>query len=345
MRVTLLLFLLLLYFLPARTQVLSVQQLLTATSMAPHKAENFIGQKGFIFSGVQEQKDTIVKNYVFRAKRRSKDSIERKLSRYCLTEETCVTYQTGSLDEYRSLRKQLAREGFIYNGTIDSTIVSKQFFQDKDISVEVTVDSTNLVPVYLFRMQKRILPSIKEIVYGDDLLVFNSHQNLAYVFGEQNIKKDIYFFSEKEFSRCSILFPNTERQAVFVWKDEQNDRQLQQVVLGGQIKLASTLNDDRIIAENTWMLKNRVHAGMSLRELRRLHADNFNFHSPSSSYSGMVIPASSGNIDFEKEGIVLACLNCPEDDKLTFNADDAIQQGQRFFVFTIMLYPNSYAAN
>lgn len=49
MRVTLLLFLLLLYFLPARTQVLSVQQLLTATSMAPHKAENFIGQKGFIF--------------------------------------------------------------------------------------------------------------------------------------------------------------------------------------------------------------------------------------------------------------------------------------------------------
>lgn len=345
MRLTLLLFLLLLYFLPARTQVMSVQQLLTATTMAPHKAENFIGQKGFIFSGIHEQKDTIVKNYIFRAKRRSKDSIERKLSRYCLTEETCVTYQTGSTQEYHSLRKQLAKEGFIYNGPIDSTIVARQFFQDRDISVEVSVDSADSEPVYKFKMQKRLLPSMKEIIFADDLLVFNSHQNLAHVFGEQNIKKDIYFFSEKEFSRCSILFPNTERQAVFVWKDEQNDRQLQQLVLGGQIKVASTLNDDRTVAENTWMLKNRVHAGMSLRELRRLHAGNFDFHSPNSAYSGMVIPGSSGKIDFEKEGIVLACLNCPEDDKRTFNADDAIQQGQRFFVFTIMLYPGSYAAN
>ena len=62
----------------------------------------------------------------------------------------------------------------------------------------------------------------------------------------------------------------------------------------------------------------------------------------SSKDSGMILPSNTGKIDFEKEGIVLACMNCNDMDdknKPLLTADEALADGRRFFVFTIMLYP------
>ena len=58
----------------------------------------------------------------------------------------------------------------------------------------------------------------------------------------------------------------------------------------------------------------------------------------------MVLPASTGNIDFKREGVILACINCSDiekSDKSTLSADEALAEGRNIFVFTIMLYPPS----
>ena len=81
---------------------------------------------------------------------------------------------------------------------------------------------------------------------------------------------------------------------------------------------------------------------MNLRELRRLNGNDFSFYSVRSKYSGMVLPETAGNIDFKKEGVVLACMNCNDmglADENVLTADEAIRAGRSFFVFSIMLYP------
>jgi len=49
--------------------------------------------------------------------------------------------------------------------------------------------------------------------------------NTGKFFGEKNVKKDGYYFSEKELRKCSVLFANTSQQAVFIWEDQINLRE------------------------------------------------------------------------------------------------------------------------
>ena len=193
-----------------------------------------------------------------------------------------------------------------------------------------------------------MLPGEREVEFANDLLRFNSHENLEYVFGRSNVKRDVYYFSEREFSRCSVLYPNTERQVVFIWKDEQNDYDLLYILVGGNLTAKELMNYNRHVAENNWKARSNVHAGMSLAELRKLNGADFSFYSASSPYSGMILPNQSGSIDFKKESIVLACLNCSDmktSSRQTLSADTAMAEDRRFFVFTIMLYPGLESKN
>ena len=82
----------------------------------------------------------------------------------------------------------------------------------------VDEDSTH---EYCFKLTIRKMPA--KIKYAEDLLQFDSHEFLTSFFGKQNVKKDLYYFSEKELQKCSVLFSGSRYQVVFVWGDENKD--------------------------------------------------------------------------------------------------------------------------
>ena len=189
---------------------------------------------------------------------------------------------------------------------------------------------------------KKRFPKSKDIYYADDLLTFTSHEYLVHYFGEQNVKKDIYFLSGNEIAKCSVLFLNTNRQVVFIWADEQNRCAISSLLFGGQQNLASSKESGKYVEENNWSLKSGIRPGMSLLELRMLNGNDFKFYGGNSINSGSVIPDGVGKLDFKKEEIILACLNCRDDKYSTakvVNADDSIEEGRILFVLSIILNP------
>jgi hypothetical protein len=165
---------------------------------------------------------------------------------------------------------------------------------------------------------------------------------LIYYFGEDNVKKDIYYFSGNEIANCSVLFINTNRQVIFIWVDEFNKRTISNLLFGGQQKLKSQIDYDRYVAENNWELKSGVHAGMSIYELRKINENNFNFYGGNAINSGLILGEINGKIDFKRESIILGCMNCKDDtyrSTTVMTADDAIADGRILFVLSVVLYP------
>ena len=187
------------------------------------------------------------------------------------------------------------------------------------------------------------MPRPKEISFAEDLSAFTSHEYLRYYFGEQNVKKDIYYLSDKKVAKCSVLFPNTNRQVVFLWADEANNCSLSKIYIGGQLMAEINLKYENNIPENIWRLKSGVCQGMSLYQLRKLNDAAFNFNGGNSSNTGMVATDSTGKLDFKRESIILGCMNCSDPafyKKAVINSDDAIEEERILFVHTIILDPS-----
>jgi hypothetical protein len=344
MKIPVLLITLLLHLSGAFCQVISVNNMLDVLSLSPARSEKYFVQKGFVSAGTSLLEDMRGQGYLYKGKnkRSEADTVKRSISRHYNETEVVVLYKTSSLLEFMTIKNELKEAGFVYNTSADSGSV---LYQKRDITVHASaqIDEEGNAS-YNFRVQKKLLPAAKDIFYAEHLLDFTSHENIVHVFGENNVKKDVYYFSENEFSRCSVLFPNTDRQAVFIWTDEVNDCELSQILFGGQLTVQGALNFDHTVAENKWWLKSGVHAGMSLRELQQLNRGDFRFYGGNSAYTGLVIHDANAQLDFKNETVVLACLNCQNSrfsDTDVMSADEAIQDGRRFFVFSIILNPAS----
>ena len=54
---------------------------------------------------------------------------------------------------------------------------------------------------------------------------------LVSYFGEKNVTQDLYYFSENELKKCSVLFSGTLYQVAFVWGDENNLDNLSYIIV------------------------------------------------------------------------------------------------------------------
>src|SRR6185436_16129684 len=194
---------------------------------------------------------------------------------------------TSSIKEFEENKKALYDEGF-YCGS-DSAAAASLLFQKKNISVLVNKREAEDT-VYSFLYQQADLPTIDKIKYADDLLQFNSHEFLVSVFGEKNVIKDVYYFSEKEFVKCSVLFPRTSRQAVFFWEDVPNMTSPMTIIIGGNMNTGSSANYDGLIGENVWSSKDGIYSGMSLNSLIKLNGNTFKFYGKNSTSPYMILP-------------------------------------------------------
>ncbi len=330
----------------AKGQVMSSDNLLTMAGLAKPKLESYISKRGFVYKGKDQVKDTLQGRYDYLKIKKEKDKKIDSITRSFFLEDvqgtSLIAYQTSSFPEFNALVEQFKKDGFYCNQPADSVEKEVLLFQHNDITVRTFFTVADTIKSYGLRVQKKLFPNPKEVNYADDLLAFTSHEYLAYYFGKNNVKNDVYFFSENEVARCSVLFLNTNRQVVFIWKDDVNKCTIDHLLFGGQQKLESLKQNDNFIAESNWIFKSGIHPGMSLFELRRLHGFDFKFCGGNSANSGSVLPDNAGKLNFKRENIILSCINC-NDQKFAsaavIDADDAITDEKILFVLTIALNP------
>ncbi|MEO6719745.1 MAG: hypothetical protein ABIN67_05225 [Ferruginibacter sp.] len=332
-------------------QSLSLNDLFAITLLTPPKFDSYILEHGFVDAGKDYQGDTVVN--LFNCRRIINEpgklitTINKSLSRYNVTGESLITYQTEDFNEFLQIKQQVKSAGFLCYAN-DSIISSGVLYQKNDLSVYVFTMDSDSAKQYAFRVKRKMLPKVKSVRFAEDLLQFTSHEYLAYVFGEKNVKKDVYFFSENELAKCSVLFLNTDRQAVFLWEDGENNCTLSNLLIGGQQMLKSSLENNSFVSQNNWRLKNGMHAGMTLYELRMLNGQDFKFYSGNSDHTGMVLSDISGKVNFDQQGVILGCMNCRDSKFMTtsvMSAEEAIGEQRILFILSIILSPITASHN
>ena len=325
-------------------QPFTAARLIDGAESSKNKFENFIQRNNFISVGNDYKGDTIVKEFQYRMiKGGKRDSIERGIVYYSTKEDFCFSFNTLSAEEGSRIIGEFKKAGFYCNNEKDSLRVKNLLYQHNDLTAEVTREQVDTLVKFSFMLRKQPLPKPKEIKFAEDLSAFTSHEYLRFFFGEAAVKKDIYYLSDSTVGKCSILFPNSSRQAVFIWNDEINNTGLSKIYIGGQLKTGSAVDYDQNIAENLWQLRSGVHPGMSLYTLRLLNDAAFNFYGGNNAKTGMIFTDSTGKLNFKKENIILGCMNCNDRNfykQAVISSDQALEEERILFVHTIILEPD-----
>jgi hypothetical protein len=234
------------------------------------------------------------------------------------------------------------QDSVIKADTLMPVLDSAMLLQKEDMTVRVKEEMRDEVKMYTVILQKKPVPTASSIRYAEDLLFFDSHERLVALFGNSNVKKELYYFSEADSTRCSVIFPNSNRQAIFIWEDQDNFRALSFLIIGGGLKPEGAGSYSQAVSLNAWRSSSGIYTGMRIQEILRVNDADFNFYGPNSEFAYMAVPEKKGNIDFKHTGITLGCFNCtgsPIMKKEKISAQGALDAGIQLFVTSIVLMP------
>jgi hypothetical protein len=349
MKKKLIIILFMLKTLAANSQVIDTESMINLLSISEQKLTNQLQKKGFKYSGIETRSDTSIKIFRFNDKSDKfqdlPDTSDRNILFASCKGESTLTFQTKSSTEISNLKNELKLLGFYCSNEEDTSYSSNSlFYQHLNFIATITKTTKDETILYSIKYYKKVFPDSKTLFYADDLLFFTSHEYLVYYFGEENVKKDIYFFTGNEISKCSVLFAGTSRQVVFIWEDEVNKCTISNLLFGGHQKLKSSINQDKFISESSWLLKSGLYAGMSLYELRKLNGNDFDFYAGNAINSGLVLEDNKGNVNFKKENIILGCINCTDDKYRStsiMSVDKALREDRIMFVLSLALTPST----
>ena len=317
-----------------------------------------MSEKGYLAGGKSMHDNAMAFNFFEKRKVTPEDTVieSRRVGLYKEDNAYCFAFYTTCRKEYEDGLRRLKNSDFLYveNGDTsqyvekqdtsqyvetEDTSYSPLFFQRKNLTVHLSSDIEEGDTVYTFLLKKKQLP--EAVQFAEDLLSFDSHEYLVTYFGEKNVKKDVYYFSEKKVRKCSVLFGNSNKQAVFVWDDEDNLCKLSYILISGILPTETGLPFNDNIGRNKWTFKSGIYSGMSIRDLIKLNEQDFNFYGINSEFSLMVEPVNTGNIDFKKTGIMLTSLDGESAllKKLKVSAAAAVENRIALHVFYIMLTP------
>lgn len=330
----------------AQAQIISADNLLSITSLATAKIKPYITKKSFHYTGKERAGDTTLGVYQYIKEKSKNDTVADLSLRLMNVGEQKIAgfiiYQTSDTAEFHVLIEQFKKIGFYTNESADSLETTPLLFQHNEFVLRTFFTVNDTTRLFNISIAKMVFPNAKDIAYADDMLAFTSHEALVYYFGKKNVKTDVYFFTDNEVNRCSVLFLNTSRQVVYIWKDDINKYGIDHLLFGGQQKLASAKESDHFVAENSWIFKSGLHAGMTLFELLKLNETDFRYYGTNSVNAGQILPENNGKLDFKKENVVLSCINCNDDKFSTapvISANDALSGDKILFVLTVALSP------
>lgn len=326
-------------FLKAQKFEFSMKELVSFTSIPTNKFDSYISRKGYKVQPASEESS--FNNAFYKV---SKDhSIQKILGRYDRSDTSSLFFQTNSIAEFNELKNELKENGFVHASYDSTKKLFPPMYQRGSIRVIPSLKQDTAQTIYSFEVQRKELPKPSEVAFAEDLMSLVSHEYLAAVFGPSNVKKDVYYFSEKDLTRCSVLFPNTNLQVVFIWKDEENQKEIDYMLIGGQVRTQGSQAYHKTVEMNKWRSTQGIYLGMTLRDLEQLNGAPIEFYGWDSEQPGIVSPKNKGKIDFKKLGVQLNCLDCNEDKYYSknnmLNSTEILQQNGRVYVSMLILVP------
>ncbi len=268
---------------------------------------------------------------------------ERSIILYKTDDTRYYVLHTSSKAEYLENQTRLIKDGFIYDTSKNFAKELSMFYQKRNVTIQAATDMKEDAAGYTFILKQKQMPDISNVRYAEDLLQFTSHEFLVSFFGENNVSRDLYYFSEKELKKCSVLFGGSNRQVVFVWKDEINLSALEYILISTELPTKSSEHNDKVLNTNEWQLKCGIRHGTGIKELLRLNENDFSVYGNSSEMAFMIAPSGKGNIDFKKTAFLLTCKGCNTDalfDRKTISALDIVKKDLPVSVFDIIIYPD-----
>ena len=325
----------------ANSQELSLTELLNLTMQSSQKFDHFLTKKGYIKGGTALDYPVYAFQSKFNSKRKKDKNILRSIEKFQKGPNHSLVFRTSSLRECTALKGKLKKEGFKCNDSISAGDKPLQL-RKKNINVLVNTVIEKTDTLYSFNFNLKELPSPDSINYANDLLQFTSHDELIEMFGTSNVKKDLYFFDEKVIRPCSVLFPGSDRQAVFIWDQGSSSSGLSSVIIGGSLRIESDMNSTSAVAQNNWSLANGIQCNMGLKELLAMNGNDLKFYGRQSGLFMTLTPQNTGKINMEGINIILGCHNCTGIkllDSATVSAEEALNNGLGMFVIMVMLTP------
>lgn len=325
-------------------QSFTVDDLVSLTSLQSKNIEHFMNKRGFGISNSKSGSDSTEATFCLKGKASKQYIGPKRTIDICLSNDSkYFTLHTSSLDEYLNGQRSLIKADFFYDGKKDVSKETLMLFQKGNITIQASSEENEGIQKYNFKLQVKKIPST--LKYAEDLLQFDSHEFLVSFFGENNVKKDLYYFSEKELSKCSVLFGGTRYQVVFVWEDEDNLNNISYILIPRVLPTAGAEKNNAITENNEWQFKNGIYPGMNIKELLRLNETNFDIYGNTSELAFMVKPEERGKIDFKKTAVSLNCNSC-HDIKMfnqkVVSALDVAKKDLPMYVNDVIIYPSRH---
>ena len=325
------------------SQSFTVDDLITLASLQSKNINHFMNKNGFAAYSSKSESDTMELTFSVKVKANKKNiGTKKTIDIYLSDDSKYFTLHTSSLSEYLDGQRSLIKSGFFYDDKKDVSKEPLMLFQKGNITIQASSLEEDGISQYSFKLTVKKIPST--IKYADDLLQFDSHEFLVSFFGEKNVKKDIYYFSEKELRKCSVLFSGTRYQVVFVWEDENNLKNISYILVPHTLTTAGAEEKDNAITENNeWKFKNGIYPGMDIKELLRLNEIDFDIYGNKSDLAFMVKPAENGRIDFKKTAVTLSCNGCRDIKMFNQQAVSALDVAKKdlpMYVNDVIIYPS-----
>lgn len=328
------------YLLQAQNHEFSIKELVSLTNISINKFDNYAIKRGY-----KPHPDMTVTEFGNAFSKLTRESrIEKLLERYDKSDTSAVFYMTNSANEFADLKSELERAGFAHEETESKKNPFPSLYQRGDVAVRPAIKQDGDKTVYAFTVERKSLPKASDIKFVEDLLLLTSHENIAAVFGDETVKKDVFYFSEDEITKCSVLFPNSNRQVIFIWKDQVNRKDIDFILIGGHVRSQGSKNFDSQINMNMWYSRQGVKLGMRLQDIEELNGQPFLFHGWESEQPGVISPKNAGLLNFKKIGVQFNCFNCREDEYYAKNgelisSDKIAKENTRVYVSTLIILP------
>jgi hypothetical protein len=316
----------------AQRNDVTISDLIRFTSISSNQFQSVIAKKGFRQNEYIET--TSLGEQFFKTSRDK--NITRSIERIGKEDTATIYYETSDPAEFRNIQAELVTEGFYYPASKKQAM---PLYQKGPFSVQPIVKTTDGATTYCFQIQRKLLPSSFSFRFAEDFLHITSHEYLADIFGEANVKRDEFHFTEQDKSKCTVLFPNTSMQLVVIWKDEDNYKDVLMILVGANTSQSSY----KTVEQNKWTSSQGVRIGMSLSELNELNRSPVWFYGWETEQPGMVISNKRNQIDLSNMAIQLSCLECGSDKQYTnsnmINSTNLLKKGERVYVSTLVVFP------
>jgi hypothetical protein len=257
-----------------------------------------------------------------------------------------LLYQTSSSQEDSNFKKDILSAGFHCN-TVNPDPKVPVYFQKQNLVLKCFTEKVDSIVYYRVRACKKNIPKPKDIVYAEDLLQLDAQEYLTTAFGKQNVRPDSIYFTKTISKKCTVIFPNTSRQAIFIWNDQNNLREIAFILIGEQLSTEEQAANPVMLSD--WKSKQGIYCGMSLREIQNINKEPISFYNWRTASAGLLAPSNKGELNFECLKPVFNCMNCSflyvDEKKDIIQSSYAIDENQKVYVASFVVLPEKKPAN